>query len=53
MSWKKKKRKRKRKKEKKKKRKKQTRKQFNNQMALHMYPSIITLNVSGLNVPTK
>ena len=33
---------------------KQTRgKESNNKMALHPYLSIITLNVNGLNVPTK
>ena len=34
-------------------RKKNTGKQYNNKMALHMYLSIITLNINGLNVPTK
>ena len=40
--------------ERKKKRKKRTKgKQSNNKMALNTYLSIITLNVNGLNAPTK
>ena len=41
-------------KKKKKKRKKKTRgKQSNNKMILHTYLLMITLNVNGLNTPTK